>query len=235
MPPPLTYNFDMPIRLNLLAEAHAAESSRRKDPLKRTIWITGFLAFLVLLYSSTLQLQLLTARSESTASETKWRELAPAYQKVVESRRKTIEVEQKLLALQQLTTNRFLWGTALNALQHATVDGIQFVRLKGEQLYTLNDPVKARTNGTQIIQERPATATEKVTLTLDAKDTNAQAGEQINRFKQVLSNVAFFKTHLQKTNAVLLTSLSPPQLDAVNSGRAFVLFTLQCYFPEKIR
>ena len=39
----------MPIRINLLAEAQAAEEMRRKDPVKRAVWIGGFVIFLVLL------------------------------------------------------------------------------------------------------------------------------------------------------------------------------------------
>jgi hypothetical protein len=38
---------------------------------------------------------------------------------------------------------------------------------------------------------------------------------------------------LDKTNEVRLASLSPPQ--AVGDGKSFVLFTLECRYPEKTR
>jgi len=42
----------MPIRLNLLAEAQAAEEARRRDPVKRAIWIGALLVSVVLVWSS---------------------------------------------------------------------------------------------------------------------------------------------------------------------------------------
>jgi len=54
----------MPIRINLLAEAQAAEEMRRKDPVKRAIWIGGFVVFLTLLAALTLQLKISRIRSD---------------------------------------------------------------------------------------------------------------------------------------------------------------------------
>ena len=45
----------MPIRINLLAEAQAAEELRRKNPVKRGIWIGGFLVLVVILWIAKLQ------------------------------------------------------------------------------------------------------------------------------------------------------------------------------------
>lgn len=55
----------MPIRINLLAEAQAAEEMRRKDPVKRSIWIGGFIVFLTLLAALTLQLKISRVRSST--------------------------------------------------------------------------------------------------------------------------------------------------------------------------
>ena len=54
----------MPIRINLLAEAQAAEEMRRKDPVKRAVWIGGFAVFVVLLCAATLQFKIIVAKSE---------------------------------------------------------------------------------------------------------------------------------------------------------------------------
>ena len=37
----------MPIRLNLLAEAQAAEEARRRDPVKRAIWLAALIIALM--------------------------------------------------------------------------------------------------------------------------------------------------------------------------------------------
>src|SRR6185295_11733518 len=129
----------MPIRINLLAEAQAAEDLRRKDPVKRALWVGGFIVFLVLLWSSTLQLKVMTSKNNLTGLESKWTSIEKGYEQVVNIRKQFTEVEQKLVALQQLTTNRFLWGTTLDALQKTIVDDVQFVRNKGEQSFTLSE------------------------------------------------------------------------------------------------
>ena len=54
----------MPIRLNLLAEAQAAEELRRRDPVKRAIWIGALILAAMLVWSSSRQLQVMLASSE---------------------------------------------------------------------------------------------------------------------------------------------------------------------------
>jgi hypothetical protein len=147
-----------------------------------------------------------------------------------------MDTESKLASLEQLKANRFLWGSALNALQVTLNDvpNIQVVHLKTEQKYILQEATKSRTNGTQVIRGIPAASTEKISIMIDAIDANAQPGSQVNHFKEAIMAVPYFKNSLQQTNGVLLTSLSPPQSEG-GQGKAFVKFTLQCFFPEKVR
>jgi hypothetical protein len=223
----------MPIHINLLAEAQAAEELRRKDPVKRALWIAGFVVFLVLLWSSTLQFKVMTSRSILTGLESKWTSIEKGYEQAVNVRKQYAEVEQKLIALQQLTTNRFLWGTTLDALQKTIVDDVQLVRIRGEQSFTLSEEAKTKPDakGTPV---KTGTSTERVTLTLEARDSSPRPGDQVNKLKEVISKNEHFQNHLQKTNGVMLTSLGPPQLDFA-ARSSFVIFTLQCYYPEKVR
>ena len=224
----------MPIHINLLAEAQAAEELRRKDPVKRALWIAGFVIFLVLLWSSTLQLKVMTSRSILTGLESKWTSIEKGYEQAVNVRKQYTEVEQKLIALQQLTTNRFLWGTTLDALQKTIVDDVQLVRIRGEQSYALSEETKAKPADPKGPPVKSGTATERVTLTLEARDSSPRPGDQVNKLKEVISKNEYFQNHLQKTNGVMLTSLGPPQLD-FTARSSFVMFTLQCYYPEKVR
>jgi hypothetical protein len=226
----------MPIKLNLLAEAQAAEDMRRKDPVKRGIYIGGFVVSVVLIWALTLQAKIIAAKSNLGTFETTWKSIEKDYQKAVESRRKSMEIEQKLASLARLTTNRFLWGSALNGFQQTLngIEEVQVVRVKTEQTYALLEEVKARTNNTQVLPGRPASATEKVIMTLEAMDASTpQPGSQVNRYKESIAAAEYFRANLQKTNGVLLTTLSPPT--AAPNGKQFVMFTLQCYFPEKTR
>jgi hypothetical protein len=226
----------MPIRINLLAEAQALEELRRKDPVKRAILAASCIVAGVLLWGTTLQFKIMAGRSELKALAREWAGLEKTYTEAVGYKRQNIEAEDKLSALQNYTTNRFLWGTAFNALQQTLngIDDIHVVRLKIEQNYAFVDETKPRTNGTVIIPGRPATSTEKVMLQLDAIDASAQPGGQVSRFKQTITSVPYFEQNLQKTNGVLLTSLSAPMAGAA-AKNPYVMFTLQCFFPEKVR
>jgi Tfp pilus assembly protein PilN len=212
----------MPIRINLLAEAQAIEEMRRKDPVKRSIWVGSFLVFVTLLVAATLQFKIIAARSEISTLQMSWKTMEKQVQDINEQRGKTRELEKKLSAIDQFTTNRMLWANVLNALQHTPVDGVQLVRVRAEQTFTLND-TGGKTN-------RPATVTERIVLSLDGRDF--LLGDQVPRFKDGLAAYPYFADNLQKTNNVQLTSLSAPMSEGTRSFRAF---GLQLFFAEKER
>jgi hypothetical protein len=212
----------MPIRINLLAEAQAAEESRRKDPVKRSIWIGSFVVFLVFLASATLQFKIIAARSEVTSFGARWKTIEKQVQEVNDHRNSTLELEKKLAALDQFTTNRMLWANALDALQHTSMEGVQIVRIRTEQVYTLNDEVKT--------PPKAASVTEKIFVHVIGKDF--KAGELVPKFKESLATFPYFESRLDKTNKVQLTSLSSPQPE---NGRVSKQFALQMFFQEKER
>ena len=222
----------MPIRINLLAEAQAAEELRRKDPVKRSIWIAGFAVFLVLLWSATLQLKISAVRSDIASLQANWNSIETRVNAVNDQRKRVRELEQKLSALDQFTTNRMLWANTLDALQHTIVDGVQLVRVHTKQTYSRQEGGAARTNDTVVIPGKPATMIERLVLTLEAKDFSAQGGQQVPRFKQALVGFPYFESNLAKSNTVQLTSLSAPQTD---EGRTFVQFGFQLFFQETER
>jgi hypothetical protein len=124
----------------------------------------------------------------------------------------------------------------LNSLQQTTIEDVQLVRLRTDQSYSFTDEVKMKTNSdNRIIPGKPATATERIVVTLEAKDSGVNPGDQVNKFKQAVSESSYFKSFLGKTNEVRLTSLSPPQGGGAAGGKSFVVFTLECKFPEKTR
>lgn len=224
----------MPIRINLLAEAQAAEELRRKDPVKRALFVAITLVALVLFWSSTLQMKIVSAKGELGGLEARWKSIESNYQTAVDARRNSIEAEEKLLALQQFATNRFLWGNALNAFQQTlkNLEDVRVVRLKTEQIYIQSEDPKGKSADPKA--PKAMLATEKINIMVDGLDASPQPGGQINSFKSAIANEPYFLANLQKTNNVLLLSLSPPQVDGF--GRSpFVKFSLQCFFPEKVR
>lgn len=225
----------MPIRLNLLAEAQAAEELRRRDPVKRALWVAGLLVAAMLAWSGWLQFQTMRshARLGKVVNDISVR--TNEFQQVLELQKKAIEIEAKLGALRQLATNRFLNGTMLNALQHSIVADIQLTRLKVDQTYVPTEEVKAKkTESGRMLPARPPTATEKIILTLEAKDSSPNpGGDEMLRFKEKIASQPYFENALGKTNEVRMTFYSQPQVQP--DGERFVKFTLECRYPEKTR
>lgn len=214
----------MPIRLNLLAEAQAAEELRRRDPIKRVIFGGVLVVVLMLVWWSWLQLRVIVANASLSQIEAQIQSHTNAYQVVLVGEKKITEAKENLKDLQKLTHNRFLQGNLLNALQEATVPGVQLVRLRVDQAYQANPGTGANTN---------AAITEKIVLSLDAEDCSSNPGDQVNKFKDAISDESYFETNLGSANAVRLINLSAPQVDP--SGKASVLFTLQCAYPDHTR
>jgi hypothetical protein len=225
----------MPIRINLLAEAQALEDMRRRDPVKRAILAGVGITVVILAWSSSLQLKSLMARNDLAKIEAQLWARTNEFRTVLESQRKLSEVSHKLTSLQMLATNRLLHGTLLSALQQATVDDVQLVRFRAEQSFQLTEEVKPKTNSNdQVVPGKPATATERVLLTLEARDSGPTPGDQVNKFKQAVTDCPYFQTSLGKSNEVRLASMSPPTL-AGPDGKSFVTFVLECRYPEKTR
>ena len=223
----------MPIRINLLAEAQAMEDQRRRDPVKRAVWVGVGLLAVMLVWISELQLKSLIARGELSRVAGQLNSRTNEFQQVLTNQRKLMEANHRLTVLQQMSTNRLLHGTLLNALQQTTLDEVQLMRLKTDETYVYNEELKPKTNtADRVTAGRPASVTEKITVTLEARDAAPNPGDQVNKFKQAISQNGYFQTVLGSSNEVRLANLSPPQ---TFEGKPFVLFTLECRFPEKTR
>ena len=223
----------MPIRINLLAEAKAAEELRRHDPVKRVIFVGALAVAVTLVWSSSLQLETMLVKKDVTDKQTEIGARTNEFQHVLTEQKKTAAAKEKLNALKKMTNNRFLEGNLLNALQQVTVDGVRLTRLKVDQDYFSAAGTPSQTNKNGVILGRPATVTEKIVVWLDARDSSANPGDQVNKFKEAVADQSYFKAMLNKTNGVQLINLSAPQ--AGFEGKPFVLFTLKCNFPDYTR
>jgi hypothetical protein len=225
----------MPIRLNLLAEAQAAEDARRRDPVKRAIWVACLLVVLILVWSSSLQLKAILIHSEVNRLEAQINSHTNDYHAIVEEQTKTTEIKHRLDALHRLSENRLLNATLLDALQRTTVNDVQLLRLRIDQIYSCVEGTKAKTNDDgAIIPAKPAKDTEKIMLTLEGSDSSPNPGDQVSRYKNALATNAYFAEMLTKTNGVSLKNLAPPQISQV-SGKLSVNFALECRYPEVTR
>src|SRR6202142_956508 len=145
----------MPIRINLLAEAQAAEDLKRRDPIKRVIFGGVLVVALMLAWWSWLQLRVMVANQRLSQVQAQIQSHTNAFQVVLVGQRKIAEAKQNLAALQKLTNNRFLQGNLLEALQHATVPGVQLMRLRVDQTYIATQAGASVTNETVVMPGRP--------------------------------------------------------------------------------
>jgi len=224
----------MPIRLNLLAEAHAAEEARRHDPVKRAIWVGALLVVLMLVWSSSLQLKAMLTKGSLSSLEGKMSALTNEHSRVLENNKMVADINHRLAALRQLSTNRFLNGTLLNALQKTTHDDVRVVHLRVAQEYVTVEATPSRTNENRVTPAKPGSATEIVTLTLDCSDSSLNPGEQELKFKEMLAKNEYFQAMLGKTNQIILKNQGPPTINP-ETGRPIVMFTLECRYPERKR
>ena len=202
----------MPIRINLLAEAKAAEELRRHDPVKRVIFVGALAVALTLVWSSSLQLETMLAKKEVSDRQTEIAARTNEFQHVLTDQKKIAAAKEKLKALKKMTNSRFLQGNLLNALQQVTVDGVRLTRLKVDQDYFSTAGTPSQTNKNGVILGRPSTVTEKIVVWLDARDSSANPGDQVNKFKEAVADQSYFKATLNKTNGVQLINLSAPQV-----------------------
>ena len=223
----------MPIHINLLAEALAEEELRRRDPAKRAKYLGVLLTLLALcVYAYVFFESKFTERSYADI-QSKISSKSNECAVVNISLKKIEEARKQLSALNKLSNARLLEGNLLNALQKIHVPNVQLIRLRLEQTYALLPGTPAKTNNFRITLGQPATSTEHIQLTIDAKDFSPNPGDQVNHYKEKVIQSEYFKALLESNNSVKLANLSPPQVSV--DGKSFVQFTLECRFQEKTR
>lgn len=225
----------MPIRLNLLAEAQAAEEARRRDPVKRAVWLAALIIVLILVWSSSLQLKAIYVGSELSRVQAQVNARTNEYHGILDNQNKIADTKHRLQQLRLLSQDRFLNGTLLDALQRSTVPHVELLRLRVDQLYVVFEGTKSKTNddGVLIPGKRP-TNTEKIVLTLEGADSSPNPGDQLNKYKDALASNPYFKQMLIKTNGINLKNLTPPQTSPL-TGKRSAIFTLECRYPEITR
>ena len=106
---------------------------------------------------------------------------------------------------------------------------VERARISHEYIVVERTDNKTNSDGLILSRGKPASSTEKVTLTLDARDNSG--GEQTIKFRDAIAGCSYVRSVLGKTNEVKLTSSQT----LVNEGKNVVQFTLECRYPEKVR
>ena len=221
----------MPIRINLLAEALEEEDMRRRDPVKRAIYVGVLLVVMALVWWSSTLVEFMLTRSGFNQVQAEIQSRTNEYSTVQISQKKIDDARNRLNLLQKYSDARFLQGTLLNAVQQVYVPNVSMISMRLEQSYTLSAGVPNKTNDFGIVPGHPPTSTERKMLTIQERDFSNNPGEQVNVFKNKLGGQAYFGTNLSSPNGLKLASLSPPQI--ANDAKPYVLFSLECRFIDK--
>jgi hypothetical protein len=224
----------MPIRLNLLAESQDVEDMRRRDPVKRAFLIGVGIVSVMLVWSASLWVKSIAYKSEISSLVNVMQTHASQNKEVMNNLTQIQEIGQKLAALDKLSANRFLAGNLLNALQQTTIDDVQLSRLRLDDNLIYNEEIKAGTAGRT---PRAASVTEKIVLTLDARDSCAKPGDLIPKFQQKIAAAPYFDAMLNKSDPerVRLKEASYGALQMGVDNKLFQPFALECSFMEKTR
>jgi hypothetical protein len=223
----------MAIRINLLAEAQAAEELRRKNPVKRGIWVASFCVAVILLWILKLQLDIGFSKKTYREIEQSWTDNNTKYQAVTNNLVKIGSAEKKLAALDRLATNRFYWAPVLNALQQTMIDDIQVIKVTGDQKYAKEEPRVLGSGSTKVTV--PGAMIEHTSLLIEAKDYDPNA-QNYDKFKETLCNFDFFVKNLKRRDGFILDgTLSAPMADPSDPSKQFVVFRLTSHFPETSR
>jgi len=221
----------MPIRINLLAETQSAEEARRRDPVKRVMWVCAALVAGMLAWSGTLFLKVRAAQENVQNQESRWKQNEAAFKLITDAQKQLVETQRKLDSLVGYSTNRFLWAPVLNGLQQAivpVVEEIQLEQLRGTQAF---DAVVPLPSDKKVLAK--SAAVERITLLLRARDFGNPTEANYNKFKAVLNNQAYLKTLLPKSDGVrLYGAIVGPQADPSNPNRTYYTFALECRFTE---
>jgi hypothetical protein len=176
----------MPIRINLMAEAQALEEARRRNPVKLGAWVAGFCVALVGIWILKVQCDIFFAKGSLSRFTDDWKHEETNFNSVTAQKARVEATKAKIAALDHLSTNRFLWGPVLNALQYTVADEVQLTHFTALQTIE-REPAKTIAGKTVA-----GTANfEKIKLSIAGKDYSA-GGEGYKRYEDALNHYPFF-------------------------------------------
>jgi len=217
-----------------MAESQAAEEARRRNPVKLGIWIAAFCVIVVGIWCLKMQMDIYIANLRLASLNGQWdgkEGIKAQYDSVISNQLRMNQVKQRLDALDQLSTNRFLWGSVLNALQQTVVDHLVVTHIAGEQTYTLKEDSSLGSGATTTKTTIRGGVIEKIKLTIDGRDYDP-ANASYSKYKETLSSFDFFAKHLKDSEGFTLEgTLGPLSVDPQDATRQFRNFTLATKFP----
>lgn len=217
----------MPIRINLLAEQLHEAELRRRDPVKRAVIAAAVVVVCVIGYYA----WLLTQKGLKTAALNKNKQALAEIEQEAKAARETLsgvtELEKRIHSLNNLATNRVLWGSFLNSLQLVAMEDVPLSRLRVNQEYHIERPPS------QGKIPMPATSIQHITVTLMARDYGRPDQQLYNQYRQRLLSDEWLKEQLDEDNGVTFEPFGTRTPDRNDPSRSFLPFTMKVHFKKK--
>ena len=220
------------VPLNLIAEDLEARERRRRDPVRHVALAACLIIALLIGWAVKVRAGIWTVERElqrDAAERVQWEKMR---REISLAKGRLAEANQTLAALQTHYTNRFVFGSALDALQNAAMGEIQFTRLILQQSVVNTEAKKAIADKNNTIPRKPGYSTEKISLTIQAK--NFAGPEEREKFIEKVASIPYFKQHLRKQEPVALRNHMARQVDPLDPSKTFNLFTIECMFPDRV-
>lgn len=220
------------VPLNLIAEEIEERQRRRRDPVRHVAFAACLLIAALLIWAGQLRVRLWSVEGALKGDQAEREQWERMRREISLAKGRLAEASRTFEALQAHYTNRFVFGSALNALQTAAMDDIQLTRLILQQSVASVEAKKAISEKNLSIPRKPGFTTEKVSLTLQAK--NFAGPEEREKFIEKISSASYFKQHLRKEEPVVLRNHMARQVDPLDPGKTFNLFTIECMYPDRV-
>lgn len=203
---------------------------RRRDPVKRAIWAAGLLCVLMVLWIMGMQAKVIAAKRDYDQAQTEWKAIEKVDGLIRTNLSRSAQLDRRLAALGNLSTNRFLWSAPLNALQFCMIPDIEVIEIAAKQTYALT-PVKIDPNTKKV--QVPASVTERITLTIKADDYAPANQANHTKFMDSVAKYPYFSDNLRRPDPLKFTERTPTPPEA--ETRRTATFSFECQFPDKVR
>lgn len=216
----------MPIRINLLAESQHEAEVRRRDPVKRAMMAAGVIVVAVIAY----YVSLVTKQAVKSAAVNSNKEKLAAIQAEATTAQEKLsgvtELEKRIHQLNNLATNRVLWGTFLNEMQTLVMEDVPVRQITVSQLYGVNRPPPVRNI------PQPATAVQAIVIRIRLRDYGSEDQQKYIELQTKLLSNEWLKERLREDTPIEIEQFGQRTTSFDDPDRAFVEMVFKCSFEE---
>lgn len=216
----------MPIRINLLAEAQHEAELRRRDPVKRSMMVAGLIVVSVIAYYVSLVTKQAVMSATVNSNKAKLAAIQADATAAQEKLSGVNELEKRIHQLNNLATNRVLWGTFLNEMQTLVTDDVPVRQITISQGYGVKRPPPVRNI------PQPATAVQGIILRLRLRDYGSEDEQKYIAFQAKLLGNEWLKSRLRKEKPIEIEQFGKRSTSFDDPDRSFVEMVFKCTFEE---